>query len=76
MPKSPWICHWSGFSKWHKGVEEARKSPVVDGEWKILLGWIFLSGGGHLRRSAFDHLNLYQSKKQYSVNTEHQLKLN
>ena len=37
-------------------------------------GGIFLSGGGNLRRSNFDDLNLFQSQKQLSINTEHQLK--
>ena len=37
-------------------------------------GGTFLSGGGNLRRSNFDDLNLFQSQKQLSVNTEHQLK--
>ena len=29
---------------------------------------------GNLRRSAFDHLNLFQSEKQQSANIEHLLK--
>ena len=35
------------------------------------------SGGGmvNFARSAFDHSNLFQIKKYYSVNLEHQLKL-
>ena len=37
-------------------------------------GGIFLSSGGNLRRSDFEHLNLFQSQKQDSVNTEQQLK--
>ena len=39
-------------------------------EWEISLVVDFLSGGGHLR-SAFDHSNLFQSKKHHSVNIEH-----
>ena len=51
-----------------------RKSSLVEGEWEILLEvGITSSSGGHLRRSAFDHSSLFQSKK-HSVNTEHQLK--
>ena len=34
----------------------------------------FLSDGEHLRRSAFDHSSLCQSKKHHPVNIEHQLK--
>ena len=48
---------------------------LVDGEWKVLAGVNFLSGGEQLRRSAFDHWSLFQSKKHHSVNIEHQLKL-
>ena len=33
-----------------------------------------LYGVGDLRRSNFDHLNLFQSQKQHSVNIEHRLK--
>ena len=42
------------------------------GEWKILLGRIFLSGDGNLRRS--DHSNFFQSQKQHSVIIDHQIK--
>ena len=44
-------------------------------DWEILLGGDFLLGEGNLRRSDFDNSNLFQSKKQLSVNrpTEHQL---
>ena len=35
--------------------------PPVGGEWEILLGEIFLSGGGNLRKSVFGHSNLFQS---------------
>ena len=45
----------------------------MEGEWEILLDVDFLPGGGHLKRSAFDHSSLFQSKK-HSVNIEHQLK--
>ena len=39
------------------------------GNGQILLGeWANLSGGGHVKRSAFDHSNLCQSKKHHSVN--------
>ena len=44
------------------------KIPVVLGEWEILLGLDFLSGGRRLRRGTFDHSRLFQSK------IEHQLK--
>ena len=36
-------------------------------------GGTFLLGGGNLRRSAFNHSNLFENKKQHSVNTEHRL---
>ena len=32
----------------------------------------FFSAGEHLRRSSFDRLNLFQIKKHYCVNIEHQ----
>ena len=32
----------------------------------------FFSAGEHLRRSAFDHLNLFQIKKHHFLNIEHQ----
>ena len=35
---------------------------------------IFLSGGGNLTWSDFDHLNLFQSHKQHFVNNENRLK--
>ena len=41
---------------------------------EILLRGIFLLDGGNLRKSNLDHLNLFQSWKQLSVNTEHKLK--
>ena len=56
-------------------MDWGRKFPLAEGEWWILLRWIFLSAWGHFRRSAFDHSNLFQIKKYYSVNLEHQLKL-
>ena len=37
-------------------------------------GRIFLIGERNLRRNDFDNMNLFQSLKQLSVNTEHQLK--
>ena len=40
----------------------------------MLRGDFFSLGGANLR-SNFDHLNLFQSKKQHSVNIEQQLKL-
>ena len=39
-------------------------------------GCIYLPDGGNLRTSVFDHLNLFQSWKQLSMNTEHQFKKN
>ena len=44
----------------------------MEGEWGILLGGDFFSAGKHLRRSAFDHSNLFEIKKHHYVNTEHQ----
>ena len=47
----------------------------MGGESEIFLGGgIFLPGEGNLRRSDFDDSDLFQRKKQLSVNTEHQLK--
>ena len=43
------------------------------GEIGNFVGVDFLLGGGKLRRSGFDHLNLFQSEKQLSVNNEYQL---
>ena len=37
-------------------------------------GRTFLLSGGNLTRSDFEHLSLFQSYKQDSVNIEHQLK--
>ena len=34
----------------------------------------FLSGGGNLARSGFDHWNLFRSYKQHFVNIENRLK--
>ena len=42
--------------------------------WENFLGEDFLFVGRNLRRSDFDHSNLFQSLKQHSVNTEHWLK--
>ena len=47
-----------GFSNNMK-VWQQEFTPVK-GEWEILLGRIFLLGGGNLR-SDFDHSNLFQS---------------
>ena len=44
------------------------------GGWEVLLIGIFLLGGGNLSKKDFDRSNLFQSKKQHSVNTEHQIK--
>ena len=44
------------------------------GVGEILLGRFKLYDGGNLRRSDFDHLNLFQGQKQYSVNIENWLK--
>ena len=54
------------------GGWENLTQPLLDLE--ILLGEIFLPGEGNLRRSEFGNLNHFQSQKQLSVNTEHQLK--
>ena len=62
--------HTPGFSKSDKGLGE---SPQW-GDGKFCWG-DFLSGGGNLTRSDFDHLNLFQNYKQHSVNIEHLLKL-
>ena len=54
-----------------------RISPfLVLWKWKILLGVDFLTGGGHLRRSTFDHLIIqaFFKVKKHSVNIGHQLK--
>ena len=70
----------SGFQGFPNSAKRwgERPTPLVEGEWEILLGVdFFLSGGGHLRRIAFDHSNLFQGKKHPSVNKlkfEHQLK--
>ena len=37
------------------------ENPPVGEDEKFLLGGTFLSGGGNLRRSDFDHSNLFQS---------------
>ena len=44
------------------------------GESEIFFGKIFLLGGKNLRWSDFDHLNLFQSYKQHSLNIEYWLK--
>ena len=78
MPKKPLdMSGFQGFPNSAKGWGE-RPTPLVEGEWEILQGSISFSGGGHLRRSAFDHSNLFQGKKHTSVNQlkfKHQLKL-
>ena len=59
-------------------VRGYRKSEMMGGGGGIgnftRVGGIFLSGEGNLRRIDFDNSNLFQSEKQLSVNTEHQLK--
>ena len=55
-------------------MEEGVNSPQL-GETRNFAGVIFLHGSANLRRSDFDNLSLFQSRKQLSVNTEHQLKL-
>ena len=42
--------------------------------WEICPGGIFLSGGGSLTWSDFDHSNLLRSWTQHSVNIDHLLK--
>ena len=50
-----------------------QKIPLVEGEWEILQRVdFFFSAGEHLR-SAFDHSNLFETKKHHSVNIEHQI---
>ena len=57
-------------------VRVGAKSPPhpVGMELEILQGGSFLPGERNLRRNDFDNLNLFQSEKQLSVNTEHKLK--
>ena len=50
-----------------------REIPPVGENGKFCWGF-FLFGGGNLRRSDFDHLNLFQSLKQHSVHIDHHLK--
>ena len=69
----------SGFQGFPNSVKRwgDKPPPLVEGKWEIYKGWIFLSGGGYLRRSTFDHSNLFQGKKHPYVNQlkfEHQLK--
>ena len=45
--------------------------PLIGGGWEILLGGFNLYDGGILRRSDFDHSNLFQGLKQHSINIEH-----
>ena len=54
---------------------EGRDSPSVKGDGKFCWGRGFnLYGRGNLRRSNFDHSNLFQGQKQHSVNIERLLK--
>ena len=43
-------------------VEGCGKSPLSGGECEILLREFNLYGSGNLRRSDFDHLNLFKAK--------------
>ena len=47
-----------------------RGIPASMGELETLLKLIFLSSGG-IMKDYFDHLNLFQSLKQHSLNREH-----
>ena len=49
------------------GLVEGENPPSGQQEWEILLEINFFSAGEHLRRSAFDHSNLFQIKKHHSV---------
>ena len=53
-------------------MEGGDKVPLEEGEWEILLVVDFFSPGEPLRRSAFDHLNLFQIKRHHFVNIGHQ----
>ena len=53
---------------WGRVTPSEVESEIMQG------GGIFLLGGGNLRRNDFDNPNLFQSKKQLSVNADHQLK--
>ena len=58
-----------------KGVgkgEGREKPPSGGGMGNFTKTGVIFSAGEHLRRSAFDHLNLFQFKKHHSVNMEHQ----
>ena len=49
-----------------------RGIPLSGGGWEILLGGFNSYDDGNLRRSDFDHSNLFQGQKQHhSVNIEH-----
>ena len=50
---------------------------IYDGEMRMVAWEIFLLGAGNLMRSNFDHLNLFESKKNvyWTVNIKQQLKL-
>ena len=62
MPKKPWICQ--GFRVFQIVLRGGGRNPTPSGGGMgNLLGVDFLSGGGHLRRSAFDHSNPFQGKK-------------
>ena len=50
-------------------------SPSVEGEGDGKFCWgVNLDGGVNLRRTDFDHSNLFQGQKKLSVNSEHRLK--
>ena len=52
---------------------KVRERPHPSGESGEFFWGIFLSGGGNLTRSDFDHWNLFQSYKHF-VNIENRLK--
>ena len=72
----------SGTSLYTLGFPNSGKSwgkippHPVGMELEILQGGSFLPGERNLRRNDFDNLNLFQSEKQLSVNTEHKTKIN
>ena len=50
-------------------------SPAVEGGGDGKFCWgVNLDGGVNLRRTDFDHSNLFQGQKKLSVNSEHRLK--
>ena len=50
------------------------KTPFSRRDGKLCLEWIFFIRGERLRKSVFDHSNVFQSKKQHSVNLKLRLK--